>query len=79
MTENLVIKIRPEDYLLFNLRPARKSFTNGDITIVGEGLQNFQGPVLGTQDFEQRGVFIKYCASPVVSRSLSFPFSINRI
>jgi hypothetical protein len=56
MTENLT-KIRPEDYLLFNLRPARESFTHGDITIAGEGLQNM-GLCSVLMAFEQGGVFI---------------------
>ena len=78
MTEILLIKIRPEDYLLFNLRPARESFTHGDITVVGEGLQNL-GQCSALRAFEQGGVFLNHRASPAVTSSLSFPFLINRI
>jgi hypothetical protein len=56
MTETLT-KIRREDYLLFNLRPAREFFTHRDITIAGEGLQNLNLCSALTA-FEQGGVFI---------------------
>jgi hypothetical protein len=41
----------------FNLRPAREFFTDGDITIAGEGLQNL-GLCLAVRTFEQGRVFI---------------------
>ena len=46
MKETLT-KIRPEDDLLVNVRPARESFTHGDIPITGEGLYNLgtSGPL----------------------------------
>ena len=51
MTETLT-KIRPEDDLLVNLRPARESFTHGDIPITGEGLYNL-GTCSALRTFEQ--------------------------
>jgi hypothetical protein len=56
MTET-VIKIRPEDYLLFNLRPAREPSTQGYVTIAGEELSNLS-LFSALRDFEQKGVFI---------------------
>jgi hypothetical protein len=48
-------EIQPEDFVLLNLRPAQESFTHGDITIAGEGLQNLGST---SRAFEQGGVFI---------------------
>jgi hypothetical protein len=43
--------------LILNLHPARESFTHGNFTIAGEGLQNL-GLRLVLRAFEQGGVFI---------------------
>jgi hypothetical protein len=75
MTDTLT-KIQPEDYLRFNLRPPRESFTHGDIAIAGEELQDL-GLCSALMAFEQGGVFIVpllLCLGIPV-----FPFSIIRI
>jgi hypothetical protein len=38
--QKLLLKYGLKIFLLFDLRPARESFTHEDITITGEGLQN---------------------------------------
>jgi hypothetical protein len=63
MTETLA-KIRPGDYLLFNLHPARKSFTHGDITIFGEELQKFSCDNVAQEmsEFKKMDIRLHYCS-----------------